>query len=752
MKRMTERKPVPEETTSSLKNRAALVTGASFWKSHPIGEFPALFLTDGPHGIRAQLASADHLGLAPSEPATCFPPASGLSQSWDVILAARVGQALGTEAAFFGVSVLLGPGVNIRRDPRGGRNFEYFSEDPIHGSELAIAWVQGVQSQGVGASLKHFAANNAETDRMRSDSIIDPRALREIYLRSFERVVRAAKPWTVMCSYNKVNGVSASQNQWLLNDVLRSDWGFDGVVVSDWGAVYDRVEALRAGLDLEMPAGGENSVSKVVSAIESGALPVSSLDAALENLHRLAFRVSQKQAVPADFDANHTLAREAAARSIVLLKNKNNLLPLRADANVAVIGPFAKEPRYQGGGSSHVVPTRVDVPLEQIRAIASSPDRISFSKGFSLGSDSDEPGLIRDAAKAASAADVAVLFLGLSATDESEGFDRKGLRLPEAQLALLAAVVKVQPNTVVFLSHGGTVLLGEVKQHASSVLTGALLGQGGGHAMAAVLYGLVNPSGRLSETVPIRLEDAPSFGNFPGEFSSVLYGESIFVGYRGYDSAGLDVTYPFGFGLSYTDFSYGEVSTKQDATSIEISLEITNSGERDGREVVQFYVGKADSVVRRAPAELKAFSVVELAVGQSKTVQSKILLSDLEHWDSRTNSWAREGGTWTIYAAASSRDFRSSVEVNLQRSGQEPLLSMDSTIAEVLGDPIAGPVLESFLPKPQGGVDPGEVLGIDLVAMMGAFPLRSMSLFSDEQKGQLEALLERANANRSQKK
>ena len=342
---------MPKEITGSLTERAALLTGASFWKSQSIGELPPLYLTDGPHGIRAQLASADHLGLAPSEPATCFPPASGLSQSWDISLAGRVGKALGCEAGFFGVSVLLGPGINIRRDPRGGRNFEYFSEDPIHGSELAISWIHGVQSQGVGTSLKHFAANNAETDRMRSDSIVDARALREIYLRSFERVVKRAKPWTVMCSYNKINGISASQNSWLLNDVLRGDWGFDGVVVSDWFAVYDRVEALRAGLDLEMPAGGESSVSKVVAAIENGDLPEATLNNAVKNLHRLALRVNQGQAEPADFAANHNLAREAAARSIVLLENKSNLLPLRPETRVAVIGPFASEPRFQGGGS-----------------------------------------------------------------------------------------------------------------------------------------------------------------------------------------------------------------------------------------------------------------------------------------------------------------------------------------------------------------------------------------------------------------
>lgn len=739
-----------EENTRPLTSLAALVTGESFWRTQPIGSHPPLFLADGPHGLRAQLVRTDHLGIAPSEPATCFPPASGLSQSWDSQLTRRVGEALGREAASFGVSVLLGPGVNIRRDPRGGRNFEYFSEDPVHGSELATAWVQGLQSQGVGASLKHFAANNAETDRLRSDSIIDSRALREIYLRSFERVVREAKPWTVMCSYNKVNGVSASQNSWLLTDVLRDEWGFDGVVVSDWGAVSDRVESLRAGLDLEMPSGGEYSIQKVVTAVESGFLPAESLDQAVDNLHRLAERVSSVQADPVDFAANHELAREVASKSIVLLENKGDLLPLKANQAVAVIGAFAKEPRFQGGGSSHVSPTIVDIPLEQIIDRAIHKEGITYSPGFTIGSTEDSASLVVEAARAAEAADVAVLFLGLSPKEESEGFDRENISLPENQLALLRAVSLVQKNTAVVLSHGGTVLLGDVKELATSVLTGALLGQGGGHAIAAVLFGDVNPSGRLSETVPVRIEDAPSFGNFPGEYSQVLYGESIFVGYRGYDNAKLDVAYPFGYGLSYTKFHYGEVSLEDNNSHVIASLVITNTGERSGREVVQVYTSKSESLIRRPPVELKAFTVVELSPGESKTIQLSIRLSDLNTWDSRTNSWVREQGEWTFHAASSSRDIRSSASITLARFGAEPLLSMNSTIAEVLADPIAGPSLASYLPKPAEGVDAGEVLGIDIAAMVGSFPVGSMALLSREQKQGLEIIINQANISRTQ--
>lgn len=742
---------MPQTSDHALSARVALTTGASFWHTQPIAGFAPLMLADGPHGIRAQIASSDHLGIAPSQPATCFPPASGLGQSWDPELAKRVGIALGQEAAFFGVSVLLGPGVNIRRDPRGGRNFEYFSEDPIHGSDLASGWVRGVQSQGVGTSLKHFAANNAETDRMRSDSVIDERALREIYLKSFERVVKGAKPWTVMCSYNKVNGTSASQNPWLLQEILRKDWGFDGAVVSDWGAVYNRVESLRAGLDLEMPSGGDRSVQKVVAALEAGSLDISSLDQAVSNLERLATRVNSKSAEPADFEANHLLAREVAARSIVLLKNQNNVLPLRQDARVAVIGAFATAPRIQGGGSSHVVPTRVDIPLDEIRNRSASGDLVSYSEGFSLAGASDSDALlVEQATKAAAAAEVAVLFLGLSASEESEGFDRTSITLPERQIALLRAVSLVQPNTVVFLSHGGTVLLAEVETLAGAILDGALLGQGGGHAVAAVLFGAVNPSGRLSETVPAKLEDAPSYGNFPGEFSQVLYGESIFVGYRGYDLKDIAVTFPFGFGLSYTQFQYGELGLQKVDSGVRVSIEIRNVGDRAGREVVQFYSGKPDSKVRRAVRELKSFVSVQLEPAESKTIEAVISFEDLKHWDILTSSWVLEGGDWEFYAAASSRDVRSTAQINLPRSGLVPLLTMSSTVFEVLEDPIAGPLLMNLLPKPSSDVDAGEVLGIDLAAIMGSFPISSMVLTQQDHTKEFESLIKAANSARAE--
>jgi beta-glucosidase len=483
----------------STAELAALGSGATFWSTKAVGNVPALVLTDGPHGVRKQSGSADHLGLGASEPATCFPPAVALGQSWDPELVRRVGVALGTEARALGVQVLLGPGVNIKRDPRCGRNFEYYSEDPLLSGALGAAWVHGVQSRGVGASLKHFAVNNFEDDRMRASAQVDERTLREIYLRAFEHIVTRARPWTVMCAYNRINGVYAAENHWLLTEVLPREWGFDGVVVSDWGAVRDRVAAVAAGLDLEMPATGGVTDAELVAAVESGSTDIAALRRAAQRVARLADRVTENSPTTAafDIDAHHELAREVAARSIVLLKNDDDLLPLDPSSSIAVIGGFATQPRHQGGGSSHVNPTRLDVPLDEIRSRAG---RVEFSDG-----------LTAETLQAARDADAAVVFLGLPADQESEGFDRTHLDLPDDQLQLLAAVVATQPRTVVVLSHGGMVLLDTVAELTPAVLDAALPGQGGGAAVADVLFGVVNPSGRLTETVPVKLADCPTY-------------------------------------------------------------------------------------------------------------------------------------------------------------------------------------------------------------------------------------------------
>ncbi|ANI42852.1 glycoside hydrolase family 3 C-terminal domain-containing protein [Mycolicibacterium vaccae] len=709
-----------------LQVRAGLGSGESFWHTKSAAGLPALTLTDGPHGVRVQPGLADHLGLAASAPATCFPPAAGLAQSWDRALVARVGRALADESRALGVGILLGPAVNIKRDPRCGRNFEYFSEDPFLSGTLGAAWVEGLQAGGVGASVKHFAANNAEYDRMRSDSRVGPRALREIYLKSFERVVTESRPWTVMCSYNKINGVYASENRWLLTDVLRHQWGFAGAVVSDWGAVTDRVAALVAGLDLAMPGGDPSLDADVVAAVEAGRLDPAVVDAAAVRVLTLLVRAAANtDPVVADLDAHHALAREAAGRSIALLKNTGDLLPLRADGALAVVGEFAVHPRYQGGGSSHVNAARLDIPLDEIRARAAGA--VTYAPGY--GSGDDPQRLIDDAVAGAAAADAAVVFLGLSDHAESEGYDRVDIALPAGQLRLLEAVAAAQPRTVVVLCHGGVVRLAEVDRLAAAVLDGALLGQGGGSAVADVLFGLVNPSGRLAETVPERLQDAPSFLNFPGEHSRVLYGEGIFVGYRGYDARAIEVTYPFGHGLSYTTFRYDTAAAAVEGEEIVVTVSLTNTGPRDGREVVQIYAAKPVSDIARAPQELRGFQVVDLARGATGAVTVRIPRADFAYWDDRVDDWVVEGGEYVLRIGSSSRNIVHTIAIHLDGDGVRVPLTENSTIGEVLADPVAGPRLISMFQQSAAAMPDQDSLGTGMLKMIESIPLGRLKLF-----------------------
>ncbi|ASU57647.1 glycoside hydrolase family 3 C-terminal domain-containing protein [Nocardiopsis dassonvillei] len=745
----------------TLAEKASLSSGADFWTTKAVGDVPSLVLTDGPHGVRRQAGATDHLGLAESLPATCFPPAVGLSQSWDPDLVGRVGAALGSEAGALGVDVLLGPGINIKRDPRGGRNFEYFSEDPLLTGVLGGAWVSGLQSTGVGASLKHFAANNAEHDRMRSSSNIDPRTLREIYLRAFQRVVRTSAPWTVMCSYNRINGVYASEDHWLLTTVLRQEWGFDGVVVSDWGAVQDRPAAVAAGLDLEMPGDGGASDARLLAAVEAGACSTEDVDTAASRVAALAARARgsrrDRAADPEralevgarEIEDHHALAREVAARCVVLLKNDGALLPLAPDGSVAVIGGFARNPRYQGGGSSHVNPTRVDVPLEEIRALAGS-GAVTFAPGYAdQAQDGTEPGdaaaLREEAVRAASAADTAVVFLGLAEHQESEGFDREHIELPAEQLDLLAAVVRAQPRTVVVLSHGGVLRLAPVAELAPAVLDGALLGQAGGGAVADVLFGRVNPSGRLGETVPVRLQDTPAYLNFPGENSAVLYGEGLYVGYRWYDARDMEVAFPFGHGLSYTSFAYSDLELEQDGAGITAHLTVTNTGDRTGREVVQFYVAKPDSAVSRAPRELKGFTGVTLEPGRSERVSVLLSREDLAYWEVRADRWVVEGGEYVVSAGASSRDLRATAAIAVEGDALRLPVTLDSTLGEVMADPGAAALLaRAFTPPAAEGSD--NAMGMDMARMMASIPIRRLASFGPTGLDELEALVARINA------
>ena len=746
-------------TDLTLEEKAALTSGADFWTTEAIERagVPSVMVTDGPYGLRKQAGASDNLGLSESVPATCFPPAVALGSSLDPELAEQVGVALGEECRAEDVAVLLGPAINIKRSPLCGRNFEYYSEDPLVSGELGSAFVRGVQSQGVGTSLKHFAANNQEQDRMRISSEVDARTLREIYLRGFERVVRESQPWTVMCSYNKINGVYASEDPWLLTTVLRDEWGFEALVVSDWGAVNDRVVGLPAGLDLEMPSSGGRTDAQLVAAVKDGSLDESFLDIAAQRVLDLVDRAQLRPALaePWSVDAHHALAREVARRCLVLLKNEGGLLPLQPSTRVAVIGEFARTPRFQGGGSSHINPTRVDSALDAIRELADD-GRVSFAPGFTLDGSGDSEALTAEAVAAASTAEVAVVFLGLPDFEESEGYDRTHINLPAAQLELLKAVVAANPNTAVVLSNGAVVAL-PFRDSVPAILEGWLLGQAGGGATADVLYGVANPSGRLTETIPLRLQDNPSYGNFPGELGKVRYGEGGLVGYRWYDAKDIEVAFPFGHGLSYTTFEYGDPTARILANgNLEVGVRVTNTGKVAGREIVQVYTGFAgSSVVERAPRELRKFVSVLLDAGESRQVQVEIARNDLAYWDVRVDGWIVEGGTYRVEVGASSRDIRGSVEVSIDGDELNIPITRETAISELVAHPVAGKIVSDALallggaPAEDGGEADASALGAEsLVKLMGSLPVGRLIGFSGGQltDEMLDHMIEAANA------
>lgn len=722
--------------------RISLTGGSDFWHTPavPDADLPELMWTDGPHGVRKQSGSADHVGINDSEPATCFPPAVGLASSWNPDALAEVGVALGEECRALGVGVLLGPGMNIKRNPLCGRNFEYFAEDPLVAGELAAALVRGIQSQGIGTSVKHFAANNQETDRMRRDSQVDERTLREVYLRGFGRVVLSAQPWTIMCSYNKVNGTFASENRWLLTDVLRGEWGFEGVVLSDWGAVWDRVRALKAGLDLEMPANAAHEEG-VRRALASGDIDEATIDQAYGRVEMIVRRAAASlSGAPDTFDvdAHHALARRVAEQCIVLLAN-DGTLPLAPETKVAVVGEFARTPRYQGAGSSRVNPTRLDNALDAISAIVGH--EVPFAPGFTTAAGQELPATAHDDAVAiARDADVVLAFLGLGESHESEGYDRDNADLPAEQLGLLEDILAVNPNVVVVLSNGSSVLL-PFAHRVRAVVEGWLLGQAGGGALADVLYGNVNPSGKITETIPNRLEDVPSFLHFPGDDTGVRYGEGLFVGYRGYDASGTDVAFPFGHGLSYTTFGYSDLAVTPTDTGVLVSLTVTNTGDRAGREVVQAYASIAHSAVVRVPRELKGFASVALEPGAAGRFEIPIASSELAYWSVTDQAWVIEGGEYTIEVGSSSRDLRLSGTVTV--AGNEPSrpLTLGSTLAEGMAVPAFADVI--------GGMA-GSIFGDDpdMMRMMESIPLGALAGFIGLPPEQLQALLDQTNANR----
>jgi beta-glucosidase len=718
-------------TPLSVEQQAALVVGAGYWGTVGFADagIPAVVITDGPHGVRlagaASPTGTDHLGLGESAPATCFPPAVGLASSWNVELVERVGRALGDEARALGVDVLLGPGVNIKRSPLCGRNFEYFSEDPLLSGELGAAWVRGIQSRGVGASLKHFAANNQETNRMTVSAEVDERTLREIYLPAFERIVTREQPWTVMCAYNRVNGIPASEHRWLLTDVLRGEWGFDGAVISDWGAVDDIVLSIAAGLDLEMPGPQAESTASLVTAVRDRALPPSALAAAATRVRRLAEvaaagRPGAGAAAPNHAVAHTVLAREAATQSMVLLRNEpvgggGAVLPLSTNQAIAVIGEFARTPRIQGAGSSKVNPTRVDSALDSIAAV--SP--VEFASGYAFDRRTDPEPLIAQAVAMAARSDAVLLFAGLPEGDESEGYDRTHLRLPAAQEQLIRRVAEVNDRVVVILTNGGVVSLEPWHDSVAGILEAWLLGQAGGAAIADVVFGRVPPSGRLAETIPHRLEDTPSFLNFPGERDVVRYGEGVFVGYRYYETAEVAVRYPFGHGLTYTNFEYSDLRVSRHA----VSVRITNTGERAGSEVAQLYIGApAGGALRTPRRELRGFSRVSLEPGESARVEFALDDRSYSHWDTvhGESGWAIAGGEHTVEVGRSARDIllRDVVRMPPPKPAK---LTLESSVADFLAHPVTGPILQRTANRQ--GAEEG---GTDLLDMVGSMPMRRL--------------------------
>ncbi|WP_218602366.1 glycoside hydrolase family 3 N-terminal domain-containing protein [Pseudonocardia abyssalis] len=714
--------------TLTVDQKAALCLGADFWHTAAVPGVPSILVSDGPHGLRVQPGAGDHAGIGGSLPATCFPTAAALASSWDPDLAREIGAALGDEARAQGVGVVLGPGVNIKRSPLCGRNFEYFSEDPHLTGVLAAALVEGVQSRGVGTSVKHFAANNQETDRLRVSAEVDERTLREIYLPAFERVVTHARPWTVMCAYNKVNGIYASQHEWLLTTVLRDEWGFDGVVVSDWGAVADRVAALAAGLDLEMPPNLGVSDRAIVDAVADGSLDEAVLDRAVARMRTLVERAHRSDPGDAfDVDAHHALARRAAADGIVLLRNEGHdpedrILPLHDSAalTVAVVGELARTPRYQGAGSSQVNPTRLDVPFDEL--VAALPQAtVSFAAGYALDGPGDRA-LADEAVALSTGADVVVALLGLPAAQESEGFDREHIDLPTAQLMLLSRLVDTGVPVVVALAHGGVVRTDPWEQRVAALVECRLGGQAGGGALADVLTGVVDPGGRLAETIPLRLADTPSHLNFPGEEGRVRYGEGVFVGYRGFDALDRPVAHPFGHGLSYTGFDYSGLTVDVDGTDLTVGATVTNTGGRAGREVVQLYVGDPEASVARPPAELRGFTKITLEPGESRTVSFTLDARDLSFWSTARGRWVLEAGEFEIAVGASSRDLRLCRTVVVDTDPVRTPLTADSTLQEWLADPDRGPELRA-------AAGPGILQDDELLRVIGNFPLGRLAAF-----------------------
>lgn len=749
----------------TLEEKAGLCSGADFWHTKGVERLgiPSAMVSDGPHGLRKQDDKADHLGVNDSIKAVCFPAGCATASSFNRELVEQMGETLGEECQAEGVSTLLGPAMNIKRSPLCGRNFEYYSEDPFLSSEIAGAFVHGVQSKNVGTSPKHFMANNQEYHRMTSSSEMDERTMREIYLASFEGMVRKEKPWTIMNSYNRLNGTYLCENKEMLTDILREEWGFDGYVMTDWGAMNDRVTALKAGCDLEMPASHGITDAQIAAAVQDGTLEGGVLDRACERILNIVYRFEDNRDKEAVFhlEEDHEKARTVEEECIVLLKNEDSILPLSGNMKAAFIGKYAETPRYQGGGSSHINSFKVESALEAARGLEESAGiEVSYAKGFDDIKDETDEALLKEAVENAKNADAAVIFAGLPDNFESEGYDRKHMRMPDCQNRLIEAVTEVQPNVIVVLHNGAPVEMPWLSK-VKAVVEAYLGGQAVGGAVVNILYGRTNPSGRLAETFPVRLNDTPCYLTYGGEHDKSAYTEGVFVGYRYYTSKDMPVLFPFGYGLSYTTFEYSNlVLDKKEIKESEklcVSVDVTNTGKCAGKEVVQLYVSAKDSKVIRPVRELRAFDKIALNPGETKTVRFELDARAYTYWNMDIHNWHVESGNYEIQIGKSASEIVLKENVKVESGTVIPKeYNMNSTMGEILADPKGKAILEQAMGALSGGMVPDTMAEDDgggaiskemMEAMMDGMPLRQLlSFVPGIQKETLEQLIAALNS------
>jgi beta-glucosidase len=721
----------------TLEEKASLCSGLGFWHTKPIERLgiPSIRMSDGPHGLRKEKGEG---GFRETIPATCFPPAVTMASSWDKELVEKIGKAIGEECQAEGVNILLGPGVNIKRSPLCGRNFEYYSEDPYLSSTLALHFIKGVQSQGVGTSIKHFCANNQEYRRLTINAIIDERTLREIYLASFERAVKEGKPWTVMCAYNKVNGEYCSENKYLLTDILKDEWGFEGFVVSDWGAVNERVKGLIAGLDLQMPYDEGLGDKKIIDAVKKGEISEEVLDKTVERILKIVFKAVENKKENFSYDkiAHHKLAREVARECFVLLKNEDNILPLKREGTIALIGAFAKNPRFQGGGSSHVNPTFVDNAYDEILKLAGEKVRVLYADGYRLDTDEVDENLIESAKDIAKRSDVVIIFAGLPERYESEGYDRPHMKMPENHNRLINEIAKIHENVIVVLSNGSPVEMPWIDK-VKGILETYLGGQAWGGAVADILFGVISPCGKLAETFPKKLSDNPSYLNFPGEDDRVEYREGIFIGYRYYDKKEMEVLFPFGYGLSYTTFEYSDlILDKKEITdneTLRVRVKVKNTGNYPAKEIIQLYVRDVQSSVIRPEKELKGFEKVFLNPGEEKEIEFILDKKAFAYYNIDIKDWYVETGEFEILIGKSSRDIvlkdtvfvKSTVEIKKK-------YHRNSTIGDIMEDPKASEIFKPIIQKiiEKGPFSESKDAIEMFVNMMKYIPLRGLLSFS----------------------